>query len=348
MTFGIDNLPYASVISRDGRQFAAVRYGDAVLDLTSVDRPLFAEGTLDAFLAAGPEVWAQVRAEAVAELENRPDLIPLSDVRAVLGFAVADYVDFYASEHHAANAGRIFRPDGDPLPANWKHMPIGYHGRSGSLVPSGTSIPRPAGMLAPGEFAPSRRLDFEAEVAFIVGVPGARIATNAADEHVFGISLLNDWSARDIQAFETVPLGPFLGKSFATSISPWITPLSALATQRIGRFGLDIDLEVRVNGGVVSRPRFVDMHWTYAQMLAHLTSNGSSVRTGDVFASGTVSGPEPAQRGCLLELTWNGTKPLTLADGSVRNWLADGDEVVVSARAGSVSLGEVAGRISTG
>jgi fumarylacetoacetase len=267
-------------------------------------------------------------------------------VRPVLGFTVADYVDFYASEHHAGNAGRIFRPGAEPLPANWRHMPIGYHGRSGSVVASGAPIVRPSGMLGPDEFAPTRRLDFEAELAFVVGLPGSRIAAAEADEHVFGVCLLNDWSARDIQAFETVPLGPFLGKSFATSVSPWITPLAALADRRIGEAGLDIDLEVRINGHVVSRPRFADMRWTYAQMLAHLTSNGSSVRTGDLFASGTVSGPEPGQRGCLLELTWNGSEPITLPDGSTRRWLEDGDEVMLTAEAGPITLGEVRGRIA--
>jgi fumarylacetoacetase len=266
----------------------------------------------------------------------------------VLGFTVADFVDFYASEHHAANAGRIFRPGSDPLPANWKRMPIGYHGRAGSVVASGTSIVRPSGVLGPDEFGPTARLDFEAEVAFVVGVPGTRIAVEEADRHVFGVCLLNDWSARDIQAFETVPLGPFLGKSFATSISPWITPLEALADHRIDAFGLDVDLEVRVNAAVVSRPRFADMHWNYAQMLAHLTSNGSSVRTGDVFASGTVSGPDERQRGCLLELSWNGTQEVRLDDGTTRTWLADGDEVVITGTAGKVTLGAVAGRIEPG
>jgi fumarylacetoacetase len=362
MTYGIDNLPYACVVGADGRRFAAVRYGDAVLDLVHVDPGLFADGTLDAFLAAGPEAWAHVRGEATALLQTGAlQLVPLAEVRPVLGFTVADYVDFYASEHHATNAGRIFRPGGEALPANWKRLPVGYHGRSGSVVVSGTPVPRPAGILGPDETGPSRRLDFEAEVAFVVGVPGRRIAPEDADRHVFGLCLLNDWSARDIQAFETVPLGPFLGKSFATSVAGWITPLAALEDVRrpapahepppaghltdTGRHALDLELEIRINGMPVSRPRFADMYWTYAQMLAHLTSNGAAVRTGDLFASGTVSGPAREQRGCLLELTWNGTDPLMVGDRA-RGWLEDGDEVTIGARAGDVTLGEVTGRIS--
>jgi fumarylacetoacetase len=365
MSYGLDNLPYASVVGPDGRRFAAVRYGDAVLDLAHVDRELFAGGTLDGFLGAGPETWARVRRDAAALIGGgAPPLVALADVTPVLGFTVADYVDFYASEHHATNAGRIFRPNAEPLPANWKRLPIGYHGRAGSIVGSGTAIPRPSGVLGPGEFGPTQRLDFEAELAFVVGVPGRRIRVDDADRHVFGVSLLNDWSARDVQAYETVPLGPFLGKSFATSISPWITPLAALASARRpnpeqhpqplphladvhDEHALDIDLEVRINGVVVTRPRFADMYWTYAQLLAHLTSNGSLARTGDVFASGTVSGPEPGQRGCLLELTWNGAEPLAVGSAE-RRWLADGDEVTISAAAGSISLGDVTGEISSG
>ncbi|HKC27942.1 MAG TPA: fumarylacetoacetate hydrolase family protein [Jatrophihabitans sp.] len=362
MGYGIDNLPYASVLGADGRRFAAVRYGDQVLDLGLVDPALFADGSLDAFLAAGPATWERVRAATAALLgSDALQLLALDDVTPVLGFTVSDYVDFYASEHHAANAGRIFRPTGEPLPPNWKQLPVGYHGRSGSVVASGSPVRRPCGVLGPGRFGPSARLDFEAELAFVVGVPGSRIPVDAADQHIFGVCLLNDWSARDIQAFESVPLGPFLGKSFATSVSPWITPLAALSEVRLPvrqdpapvealrddrrPHGLDIDLEVRINGRLVSRPPFARMYWTYAQMLAHLTSNGAAVRTGDLFASGTVSGPEPGQRGCLLELTWNGTQPLSLGDGSTRDWLVDGDEVVITATAGAVTLGEVRGTV---
>ncbi|HEV7205132.1 MAG TPA: fumarylacetoacetate hydrolase family protein [Jatrophihabitans sp.] len=369
MGWGIGNLPYGSVVGPDGRRFAAVRFGDAVLELARVDADLFAAGGLDRFLAAGPATWSRVRAEVVDTLTaDRHPLVPLADVTPVLPFAIGDYVDFFASEHHAANCGRIFRPGNtDPLSANWRHQPIGYDGRAGSVVVSGTDIARPSGQF-PGDdgpigFAPTRRLDLEAEVAFVVGPPGTRIAVAEADEHVFGVCLLNDWSARDIQAFESAPLGPFLGKSFATSLAAWITPLEALAAARTrvpqdpeplphlretGAHGLRLDLAVSINGQVVARPEFGSMYWSYAQMLAHLTSNGAAVRTGDVFASGTVSGPARGQRGCLLELTWNGAEPIELGDGTSRTWLEDGDEVVVSAHAGDITLGEVAGRITRG
>ncbi|MCW2595315.1 MAG: fumarylacetoacetase [Jatrophihabitans sp.] len=365
MSFGIDNLPYGSVIGADGRRFAAARFGADVLDLSHLDPDLFAGGTLDAFLAGGRPIWTRVRADVVDALTaDRYPLTPLADVTPVLAFTVADYVDFYASEHHATNAGRIFRPDGAALTPNWKHQPLGYHGRSGSVVVSGTDVPRPRGQFLDGDavtFGPTRRLDFEAEVAFVVGRPGSRIAVADADDHIFGVCLLNDWSARDMQGFETPPLGPFLGKSFATSIGAWITPLDALAGVRTAprqdplplphlretdpAHGLRLDLEVRINGQVVSRPPFGAMYWTYAQMLAHLTSNGSAVRAGDLFASGTVSGPDRGHRGCLLELTWNGTEPLDRGDGATGTWLEDGDEVTIAATAGAVTLAEVRGRV---
>lgn len=365
MSFGIENLPYGSVLDADGRRFAAVRFGDDVLDLSYIDADLFTSGTLDAFLAAGRDVWARVRTDVVAALSaDRHPLVALADVRPVLAFTVADYVDFYASEHHATNAGRIFRAGGEALPPNWKYQPVGYHGRAGSIVVSGTDIRRPRGQFRGQdgvEFGPTRRLDFEAEVAFVVGTPGRNVTVADADEHVFGVCLLNDWSARDIQGFESAPLGPFLGKSFATSVAGWITPLDALADARTAPqqdpqplphlresdppHGLRLDLDVRINAQLVSRPPFVGMYWTYAQLIAHLTSNGSGVRTGDLFASGTVSGPDRDQRGCLLELGWNGADPLELGDGTTRTWLEDGDEVVISAAAGTVELADVRGRV---
>lgn len=368
MSFGLDNLPYGSVIDPSGRRVAAVRYETSVLDLTDLAPELFEAGSLDRLLAAGPDVWAQVRSRVVSVLqEGRRDLIPLDAVRPVLPFTPGDYADFYASVHHATNAGRIFRPGSDPLPPSWHHQPIGYYGRSAALQVSGTPVRRPSGHVRTESgvaYRPTERLDFEAELAFVVGAPsepGRPVSVAAASRHVFGVALLNDWSARDIQAFEAVPLGPFLGKSFATSISPWITPLAALEGARcaasqdplplshlrepVAAHGLALDLEIAVNGTVVSRPSFGDMYWSYAQMLAHLTSNGAGIRTGDVFASGTVSGARADQRGCLLELTWNGSEPLRLDDGSSRAWLRDGDEVTITARHGSITLSEVSGRI---
>ena len=256
------------------------------------------------------------------------------------------------------------------LPDNWEHMPIGYHGRSGTVQVSGTDVPRPSGQRrASGDlhpaFGPTRRLDFEAEVGFVCGgEPAAHLSTADFPEHVFGVALVNDWSARDLQAWESQPLGPLLSKSFATSIAGWITPLEAFEHARIPLperpvhdylvedqpWGLDLQLEVRCNDIPLSRPRFADMQWSPAQQLAHLTVNGAPARPGDLFASGTVSGPQREQRGCLLELTWGGADPITLQDGEQRTFLQDGDRVTLSGSApgqgGSVvGLGEVAGTV---
>jgi fumarylacetoacetase len=257
------------------------------------------------------------------------------------------------------------------LPANWKHLPAGYHGRAGTVVVSGTPVVRPCGQFRSGEqtvFGAEPRLDIEAEVGFVVGTPsraGESVSIAEFRDHVFGVVLLNDWSARAIQAWEYTPLGPFLGKSFATSISPWVVPLQALTSAWVpapkqdpapldyltGRHGaLDLRLEIEWNETVVSRPPFRQMYWTPAQQLAHLTVNGAALRTGDLFASGTVSGPERDQRGSFLELSWNGTEPIELADGSTRTFLADGDTVSIRGRArgpaGSwIDLGEVVGTV---
>jgi fumarylacetoacetase len=388
--FGPANLPFG-VFSWDSS--AALRVGVAiggqVLDLTSLAAEqnlrvadLFAAGTLDRFLAAGRPVWREIRARLTDWLTSptgrpviEPHLLPRNDVRLHLPFTVGDYVDFYSSRHHAENAGRIFRPNLPPLPKNWLHLPVGYHGRSGTVVVSGTDIVRPRGQrLAPGEqtpsYGPTLRLDMEVEVGFVVGTPSRHgIPVPLADfaEHVFGVFLVNDWSARDIQMWESQPLGPFLGKSFATSISPWVVPLDALEQARVAPpphdpepmpylaesdepWGLDLALEARLNGHPVSRPPFASMYWTPAQQLAQLTANGASVRTGDFYASGTVSGPEPDQRGSFLELSWGGRDPLTLPDGSQRTFLADDDEVTITASApgpdgGRIDFGEVTGRI---
>lgn len=297
----------------------------------------------------------------------------VASVQLDLPVGIGDYVDFYASIDHATAMGRIFRPDGEALLPNWRYLPVGYHGRAGTVVVSGTEIIRPEGQRrtdsgAP-DFGPSRRLDIEAELGFLVGAGsplGTPIRTDAFDEHVFGVALVNDWSARDIQGWEAQPLGPFLGKSFATTLSAWVTPLEALADARIPLpeqdpeplpylcakepWGLDIELEVRWNGQRVSTPPFRRMYWSPAQMLAHMTANGASTRTGDLFASGTISGPERHERGSFMELSWGGTEPITL-DGVQRTFLENGDEVVITATApaiggGRLSLGEVRGRVA--
>ena len=261
-----------------------------------------------------------------------------------LPVVVGDYVDFYSSLHHATNLGRLFRPDGEPLLPNWRHLPVGYHGRSGTIVADGTDIARPSGLrLVDGEprYGPTNALDIELEVGVVVGAPsqlGQPISIVDAEHHLFGLCLVNDWSARDIQAFEYQPLGPFLGKSFATSMSPWIVTLDALEPFRVeppaqdppvadhlrttGATGFDLHLEVELNGEVISRTCFADMYWTAAQQIAHMTTNGANVRAGDLFASGTVSGPTPGSEGSLIELTWRGERPLQLADGSTRTFLA--------------------------
>jgi fumarylacetoacetase len=375
--FGLDNLPYGVFSPAAGAPRVGVRYGENVVDLSVLlDDPVFATPSLNAFMAQGRSRWTQVR-ERLTDLlaGDVPDaaLHPLGDVRMHLPFEVADYVDFYASEHHASNLGRLFRPDSEPLMPNWKHLPVGYHGRAGTVVVSGTDVVRPCGQRkAPDEaaptFGPSRRLDIEAELGFVVGVGselGDRIGVDEFADHVFGAVLVNDWSARDLQAWEYVPLGPHLGKSFATSISPWVVPLAALEAARIplpgqdpqplpylrGRadWGLDIDLVVEWNGEEVSRPPYREMYWSAAQMLAHMTVNGASARTGDLFASGTISGPEKHQRGAFIELTWGGRESVTVK-GEERTFLQDGDEVTIRATApgaggSSIGFGEVTGRI---
>jgi fumarylacetoacetase len=279
----------------------------------------------------------------------------LDAVQLHLPFAVADYVDFYSAFHHVSNVGRMFRPAKDPLPPNWRHLPVGYHGRAGTVVPSGTPIRRPHGQLGPGEFGPTRKLDVELELGFVIGKPSdGPVRIEQALDHVLGVVLLNDWSARDIQVWEYQPLGPFLAKSFATSISHWVVPLAGL--RRTARepqdppplpylaeepWAFDLPLEIELNGTVIARTNADQLYWSVAQQVAHLTSNGATLRAGDLLGSGTISGPESDQRGCLLELTWNGEEPIALPDGSTRTFLEDGDEAILRAP----DLGEVRGRV---
>ncbi|MDP9317772.1 MAG: fumarylacetoacetase [Actinomycetota bacterium] len=389
--FGLATLPYGVFSIGDGVASVGVRIGDSVLGLAEVaehdGHPLaevFASSSLNALMALGRRGWSDVRrwvVDLVTDEANRDEvtanLHQLAEVTMHLPVEVADYVDFYASEQHAINVGKIFRPDSPGLPPSWKHLPIGYHGRAGTVVVSGTDVVRPSGQRrpepgSPPPFGASIRLDIECEVGFLVG-PGSHLGTPVplgdARDHIFGVVLLNDWSARDIQAWEYVPLGPFLGKSFATSISAWVVPFEALEgavvalppqdppvlpyLAGVDAFGLDLHLEVVLNDTVVSRPEYRTMYWSPAQMLAHMTANGASLRTGDLFASGTVSGATPDTFGSLLEITWNGERSVTLADGSTRAFLEDGDTVTLRGTApgpdgSTVTLGDVTGTVIAG
>lgn len=384
--FPVQNLPYG-VFTRPGEPArAGVAIGEQVLDLASLARAgllpghhWFAASSLNGFMAAGPAAWQQARARLTGLLTDpgqrdlvRPHLMPQADAELRLPFEVADYVDFYSSRDHASTVGQIFRPGTPPLSRNWLHLPVGYHGRAGTVMVSGTPVVRPHGQYRPVDasepvFGPTQRLDFEAEVGFVAGPPtppGQPVAAGEFRRHAFGFVLVNDWSARDIQAWETQPLGPFLGKSFATSVSPWVVPVAALEAARVRPpvqdpaplaylrcpepWGLDLCLQITLNDHIVARPAFRGMYWTAPQQLAHATINGAALRTGDLFASGTVSGPD--ERGCLLEMTWDGARPLTLPDGTTRGYLSDGDVVRITATAPGadgvrIGFGAVEGRV---
>lgn len=381
--FGPQTLPYGVLVTSDGPA-VSVRVGKHALPLPAIAgslgsrlAPLVEAATLDPLLAAGRERWRELR-ERLTEIVTAAsapagaDLLRTDWHTLVLPFTVSDYVDFYSSRHHAENVGKILRGGATPLQENWRHLPVAYHGRSGSVRVSGSDVVRPCGQRRTSgdqhpAFGPTRRLDFEAEVGFVCGgEPATEVPTSDVEEHVFGVAMVNDWSARDIQAWEQQPLGPFLAKSFATSVAGWITPLEAFSAARAKPpepehrlqdylvetepWGLDLRLEVSCNETVLSRPNFADMAWSPAQQLAHLTVNGADVRPGDLFASGTVSGPERDQRGCLLELTWGGAEPATLDDGEQRTFLQDGDRVTLRGTApgpgGSiVGLSDVSGTV---
>jgi fumarylacetoacetase len=358
----LDHLPYGIFSTDDRPPRVGVLVDDRVLDLADaaeaglldVDPALFKQPSLNAFMAAGPGVWTETRDQLGDIIDDEADaLVPLSEVRLRLPFEIADYVDFYSSRAHAENLGRLFRPDSDPLTPNWLHLPIGYHGRAGTVVVSGTPIRRPTGQAKPPDadapsFGPSARLDIELELGLVIGTPselGEPVPVEHALEHVFGVVLVNDWSARDLQAWEYVPLGPFLGKSFATSIAAWVTPLAALRRvpappqdpeplpylRAHERAVFDIDLEVDLNAETIVRTSSRSLYWTPEQQIAHLTSNGAALRTGDLLASGTISGDEPGTFGSLIE--------------AQRAFLEDGDEVVLRGSTAGFALGEVRGRI---
>jgi fumarylacetoacetase len=387
--FSIDNLPYGVFDSGDGPRIG-VALGDHVVDLRSAGKALPAdtaealgEETLNPFLGLGRGSWQETRAALVDLLGGHdPSGLTLHERSAVemrLPFEPGDYVDFYSSIEHATNLGKMFRPDSEPLLPNWRHLPVGYHGRSGTVVVSGTPITRPSGQTQTGDdppvYGPTKALDIELEVGFVTGpgnALGEPIAVDDAGDHIFGMVLVNDWSARDIQRWEYVPLGPFLGKSFATTVSPWVVTIEALAPylvpqpqqspqpleylQASGDWAVDLELEILLKTPrldeprTISRTNFSGMYWTMAQQLAHATVNGATVRPGDLFASGTVSGAIPGTYGSLIELTWRGENPINLPDGTERRFLEDGDTVILRGwcereGSGRVGFGECVGTI---
>ena len=404
--FPIQNLPFGVFRDWEGDDSprVGVAIGDRVLDVSALRAALFsgsarraveacAEPVLNPLMALGPECWSALRAR-LSELlaEDHPDaaearrsmenaLFAMAEVELLVPAAIGDYTDFYASVFHATNVGSMFRPD-NPLLPNYKYVPIGYHGRASSIVASGTPVKRPSGQTrsddaAPPSFGPSRLLDYETEVGAFVGPGNPRgdsIALRDVGAHIFGLCLVNDWSARDIQKWEYQPLGPFLAKSFATTVSPWVVTLEALAPfrapaferpegdpaplpylsddpdRREGAFDITIDTFIETpkmrddgfEGVRVSRANFRDMYWTVGQMLAHHASNGCNLRPGDLIASGTVSGEARESAGCLLERTWRGSEPIELPSGETRKFLEDGDTVIMRAycvRDGAVRIG---------
>jgi fumarylacetoacetase len=390
--FGLGNLPYGVVRGAGEPGRPSVRIGEHALDLAAlahagllgVPEGTFDAPTLNRFLELGRSAWTPTR-RRLAELLSAGSphagrageaLRPLAGLEPLLPVAVGDYVDFYSSIEHATNLGRMLRPDADPLMPNWRHLPVGYHGRAGTVVVSGTPVRRPLGQRAPTEpgggpsFGPERRLDIEVELGFVTGPGpplGTPIAARDAVDHILGFVIVNDWSAREIQRWEYQPLGPFLGKSFATSISPWIVPLDALAAARVRGpaqdpppldylrvdepWALDVELETTLipagsdTETAISRTNARHLYWSAAQQLAHATVNGATVAAGDLFASGTISGAQPGMFGSLIEITWNGRDPLRLTGGGERTFLEDGDTIVIRGRSGSVSFAEVRGRI---
>jgi fumarylacetoacetase len=402
--FPIQNLPLGVFRRSAGDVHVGVAIGAHVLDLTLLETHgllsdpgrggprIFDRGQLNPLLALGRPAWSALRVQVSrllradeARLRDDADLrsqvlVPQSDVRMQLPAAVGDYTDFYSSREHATNVGTMLRGPDNALMPNWLHLPVAYHGRASSLVVTDTPIRRPCGQSKPDKadapiFGPSRSLDFELEVAALVGPgngQGQPIPVAEAEDHIFGLVLLNDWSARDLQAWEYVPLGPFLAKNFATSLSPWVVPLEALAPFRsagprqqptplpylrqdpsASTFDLTLEVWLRTErmttGQRIGRSNFKYLYWSLAQQVAHHTVNGCPLRPGDLLASGTVSGPTPDSLGCLLELTWRGTRPLALADAETRTFLQDGDRVTLTGwcqgEGYRVGFGEVSGTV---
>ena len=379
--FPIQNIPFGVFITKDDVITIGTRIGDCAIDMGALQQlnyfdgieltdDMFMQDTLNDFISDGKKTWRLVR-DRLAELfdETNPKLrdnkehrdIVIFDVKYIemqLPVLIGDYTDFYSSKEHATNVGKMFRDPENALLPNWLHIPVGYHGRSSTIIPSGFPVNRPMGQTLPnGEttpvFGPSRMVDFELEIAFITtdaNIMGENIPINEAEDYIFGMVLMNDWSARDIQKWEYVPLGPFLAKNFATSISPWIITMDALEPFRTkgpkqdpvpfpylqlkGKHNFDINLEVAIqpekcDATIVSKSNFKYMYWSMSQQLAHHTSNGCRVNSGDMMGSGTISGPTPDSYGSMLELTWGGKNPIKLNDGTERKFINDGDMVIM-------------------
>lgn len=381
--FPIQNIPFGVFLTKDNVTTIGTRIGDFVIDLGALhqlgylkDIPLtddiFMQDSLNDFISDGRKTWRLVR-NRIADIfdlnntelqKNSKDkdvaIFNITDIEMLLPVNIGDYTDFFSSKEHATNTGTMFRDPENALLPNWLHVPVGYHGRSSSIVVSGTDVHRPKGQTIPNDskqpiFGPTRLLDFELEMAFITTDAnhlGESIPINEAEDSIFGMVLFNDWSARDIQKWEYVPLGPFLGKNFASTISPWIVTMDALEPFRVespkqeptplpylkqeGKFSFDIHLQAAIKPEnkeetIVSNSNFKYMYWTMAQQLTHHTVNGCNVRSGDMMGSGTISGPTPDSYGSMLELSWRGTKPITLKDGSQRKFINDFDEVIMRA-----------------
>lgn len=401
--FPIQNIPFGIFLRPDGLITAGTRIGNYAIDLAALqhlgyfkgidlDRDIFTQDTLNDFISLGKETWRLVRnkisdifLESNTKLQNNQEdrektMFAITDVEMQMPVQVGDYTDFYSSKEHATNVGKIFRDPENALLPNWLHIPVGYHGRSSSLITSGIPVRRPWGQVKEREaknptFSPTRMLDYELEMAFITSDAnkrGKRVDVNDAENHIFGMVLLNDWSARDIQAWEYVPLGPFLGKSFATTISPWIVTLDALQPFKTEspvqenpkplpylqatdtKYSYDIHLEAHIKTEKstfqrITKTNFKYMYWTMAQQLAHHTVNGCEVRSGDLMGSGTISGTTPDSFGSMLELSWRGQNPIPLKNGETRSFLEDGDELKITgyceANGIRIGFGECTGKI---
>ncbi len=374
--FSIHNIPFGIFSGPDGRKRIGTRIGDHILDLEktaslglfdhlSIDPDIFKSTVLNPFISLGKPITNSVRTKIQETINDESSIlkdyprlfISPGEVTMHLPVEIKDYTDFYSSENHAYNVGAMFRDPDNALLPNWKYLPVGYHGRASSIIPSGINLHRPKGQIKPGDgapvYGPSRRLDFELEMAFIIGKKselGTSISTSEAEDHIFGMVLFNDWSARDIQKWEYVPLGPFLGKSFASSVSPWIVTMEALAFAKVegpkqdpevlpylqysGNHHYDISLQVGLTPRgsretIISHSNYKYMYWNTVQQLAHHTVNGCNVNIGDMMASGTISGTEKGSYGSMLELSWGGKKTVHLKDGQERKFLEDYDTITM-------------------